>query len=435
MNKIDTATFTDFFLSKVSNIDDVAKSLDSHNPVGSINLSNGLSGVLTFLGICKSQKLDTEISETCHKYIKTISEKLQNNHYDLSLYQGLTGIIYSIYLSSNNGSEYQSLINTLETHLREEILRHLILPIEKAIDNNYLLHPSYLNLSSGISGIIAYLTLRIDSCRENNETLDKCTQTLTEYLEKSLVYDGKTIPGWYSPYEEPLHYLDKHKYPNGSFVLSHAYGISGYLAALTTYLECRQKSQNTIDLVEKLSNWLINVTEKKSGGYFWPISASYEEILKSQYSGHLNRDSWFCGVPSMALTLYRVGKLLNKKDFCNFAENAYISIFEKTFKDWNLIATQLFYGRAGVLLTTHRMALLTNNQLLINQRSKLEDELLRYYNSSNIFGFRSVEITEGGNYSWEDNPGLLFGASGIILTLMTVNNPEFINWDRILLIT
>jgi len=435
MSKIDVETFSDFFLSKVLNADNVAKSLNFHNPIDSINLSNGLSGVLAFLGICKSQKLNTEISEICHKYIKTISEKLQNSYYDLSLYKGITGVIFSIYLSSNNGFEYQNLINTLETHLREEILRHLILPIEKATNNNYLLHPSSLNLSSGLSGIIAYLTLRIDSCRENNEILDKCTQTLANYLERNLVHDDKNVPGWYSPYDESLHYLDKHKYPNGSFALSHAYGISGYLAALTTYLECRQGNQSIFNLVEKLSNWLINVAEKKPDGYFWPISASYEEVLKGQYSEHLNRDSWFCGIPSIALTLYRVGKLLNKKKFCEFAEKAYLSLFEKNFKDWNLIATQLFYGRAGVLLTTHRMALLTNNQFLINQRSKLEDELLRYYNPSNLFGFRSVETTEGGNFSWEDNPGLLFGASGTILTLMTINNPEFENWDRILLTT
>lgn len=420
-------------VSKFSNIDKLNQYLPSNqeNRIDKTNLSTGLSGILVFLSICRNIDLDFNFSELCHLYIEKICQYLKNSHYDLSLHQGLTGVIFSIFLSSNDGKNYQELLSTLESHFRDQITRNLIVPIRKAIENHYFLHPSYLNLSGGISGVISYLMLR-DQDKNNRKLLIESIEVLANYLDRQ---EEEQVPGWFSPTKETLHATEKYKFPQGSFVFSHSYGISGYLAAMISCLERDQSFNYLRKIIKDMSYWIINATERKGNDYFLPIAAATEEVRETKYANQLKRDSWFCGIPSTALTLYRAGVLLEENFLCDFALKAYISLFQKNLKDWNLVATSLFHGRAGIMLVTYLMALISENDFLMDQCLKLEQEVLRYYHPSNEFCFKSVEINEAGNYFWKDDPGLLFGASGIALSLMKVNKMNSSScWEKILLL-
>jgi len=423
-------------LSKFSNIRKLDDELSScyENQADQMGLFGGLAGILIFLGVCNRLQLSSASSELCHAYIEKMCERLPESRHDLSLHQGLTGVLFSIFLCSERGTSYRDLLVVLETRLRDQIESHLLIPIQKAIDRGYFLHPTYLNLSGGLSGIISYLSYRCEE-ESNRRMLCHAVQILTKYLERENPSPSGALPGWFCPQEETLYPSEKYKFPQGSYVFSQCYGVSGYLAALVRCVECGEEFGYLRNSIEKIAYWLVDAIEKNDADYILPIAASRDEVLKRNYKSHLRRDAWCAGIPSTALTLYKTGLLLQKDDLCKVALNAYVSLFQKGLKEWNLTATSLFHGRAGIMLTTYEMASLSGSDFLKDECVKLEREVMRYYHPSHEFCFRCVEVSESGNYFWRDDPGLLFGASGVLLSLMKVNGLQSCDWEKVILLS
>lgn len=103
-------------------------------------------------------------------------------------------------------------------------------------------------------------------------------------------------------------------------------------------------------------------------------------------------------------------------------------------KEWNPLGTSFVNGLAGILASTYRMAEETENPKLWQHVKELEADLSSFYRPESPFGYQMVHVDSFNNYNWVDNPGLLYGASGIALSLMLVQNREELDWDRAFLL-
>jgi len=98
------------------------------------------------------------------------------------------------------------------------------------------------------------------------------------------------------------------------------------------------------------------------------------------------------------------------------------------------MGTSFVNGRAGILASTYRMAEATENPTLWQHVNELEADLSSFYRPESFFGHQMVHDDVSHHYHWVDNPGLLYGVSGIALSLMLVQNREELDWDRAFLL-
>lgn len=411
------------------------------NFLESSSLVGGWSGSALLLGALTDMEMPPFLQEQTEvllfRCFETIAKLIERETLDLSLHQGLFGICYALSVATKKYNHFTSTLDALENFTADHIYREWIIPLEKAAERKIVAAPSLYNLSQGASGCLSYL-LSADSTSpalKNAETA--LIDVLASYLMTEYSYEGRSVPSWFS---EPMHVAyaeEKWKYPNGFYTLSHMYGLCGLLAALTT--ACEKRPELVVKLspvIRKIADWLERAGENRGDTWVWPGVISHEEFSALSYETQLNRDTLTSGIFPTALTLYRAAKILGDESLQSSAELYFSSVFNKSTKEWNMMAASLFSGRAGCLLCLFRMYEQTQNAKIAEMYNELAIDTERFFRPNTQFGFQSVSVSPSGNYSWEDDNSLITGATGILLGLLTPSIPQespWSTWDRMVL--
>ena len=126
----------------------------------------------------------------------------------------------------------------------------------------------------------------------------------------------------------------------------------------------------------------------------------------------------------MARSLYIAGKALQREDLKQYALEAFREIFKCPQNKWHLPGPTFCHGIAVLLTITTIMAQETHDEDLKEKVTQLEALLLGYYNEQFPFGFRDLERMRGGGYAQLDRIGILEGATGVLLSLLSVHTPS-----------
>lgn len=437
----DTAAICLAVAEKLKDPDQVAAAIEREAQKGelcnhrwqSLTLSDGLPGIICFFAAMDEVYPGQDWDRVVHRYLKIVEENM--GYSSLSLFSGITGIAFVIALSSKRGNCYRNVLSHLDSLLKERIEKEILQIGEEALKTGGLLPQYFYSLIDGLPGILAYISLRRDDV-EWDSILQRAGKLLAELLDREVMVKGCALPGWYYGPEFPLYSGEDLLYPNGHFNLSYPYGLSGSLSALSILkLTCGVNIPSSP--LKKMAAWLREKGQPSPlGGLQWTNDLSLEcERDRLLPPINLNRDWWPCGTPAVSRSLYLAAKALNDKELEAFSEKTFLSIFKRPVKEWNAMAASFFNGKAGLLSLTHRMAKETHNKFLWDQLKGMEQEIQRFFDPSYPFGFRVVHITEDKEYRWKHNPGLLDGAVGICLSLLSLNYPGELEWERALLLS
>lgn len=380
-------------------------------------LAEGIPGIVTFFALMDHHYKNEGWDDTLHTWLKIAVERLETEGYhNLSLLNGLAGLCFATYLSSQNGNRYSELLEKLETRLLEEIDHSWSLPLMKSCQRSEPLLPSYYNLMDGIAGVIGYLLLRKSDARMER-TLKNVVEQLCQALLPSVSYQLQKVPSW-------LH-------NEGHFILTMPYGITGSLAALSLAKREGIETRSLTETISHVSHWL----QDNHISLQWPPLLSLEAANKEkEIEIPLNKDLWAFGAPIVARTLYLAGEALQDEALKNFAQEAYLQVFSRSEKEWNQMASSFAMGKAGVLTTTFFMQKELKLDLLQEKIAFFEESIKGFYSPSHHFGFRLVDVTERGQYRWLDHPGLLEGATGVALSLLLLKSDSNLPWERAFLL-
>lgn len=373
-----------------------------------LSLAYGFPGLACFYSTldecCPLEGWDQVASEYLQLSARTLEAEGNSGH---SLFFGITGICFAAYLASKQGTRYQNLLTQLETILSQELERSFFPQMAKCMTYDWHLPPDLYNLMNGISGCIAYLCLRNEPWL--NKMALRCLEELVKALSRPRIVDGKPLPGWVVSQEESL------------FDLSTPFGVSGVLATLSIAAQNGLTVIGQLDLMHQMASWLKD--QQKEG--IWERCLPSQDIL---------RDVWDYGAPAVTRSLFLASKALQDSSLSQFAEAGFEKIFHRPPIEWNLIATPLTHGRAGLLTIADRMAKETGSFFLKQQVDILEQDLLRFYDRQHLFGFRMAAFDSSQDYRWVDSPFFLDGSAGVGLSLLSLHSEQVFEWQRALLI-
>lgn len=384
-----------------------------------LSLVSGYPTLLLFFSVLREKNLlDNE--EILHHLVLRIKEALEREGIaDLSLYNGLSGVLFALQQASLDGKRYRRMLAMLNSILITRTKYCYLQPILENVRQNRPTPSHLYDLISGISGIGRYALENI-SQPEFYKFAEDITKVLIQFCNPLSIKDKK-VPGWLL-----LNSSQNHFYPytyNGHFNLGLAHGITGVLAYLSIALLKGIEVVGHKEAIRRIIEWLFSKSYIRNSAVQWPEIIFFEEEIQDEsFKNVCSRNAWCSGVPGIARTLFLTGKALKDNELKTFALRVFRGIFQRPKNEWGIISPNLCHGVSGLLKITAEMVKEDNCEDLIPKISELQNALLSYYQPDAIFGFKDIELCPDNTYAELNKICLLEGSIGILLTLLTLSD-------------
>jgi lantibiotic biosynthesis protein len=385
------------------------------------NFTDGCPGIAFFYSAMHDAFPEKGWDKIADEYIKKALEFLKIEKIDnYSLFDGIAGLSLAVYHASIDKSYYNKLLSNLDEWLIEEINESFINQSYQYQDETTIIPNSFYAFAKGISGAIIYLLKRKDN-PYLQELAKNCVNILSNIMLIQKKIDGNNVPAWFLTKKHlPIGNL-KEQYPSGGFMSCMPFGLSGCLFALSFALLENVSTPNLYQAVTTIATWIKQKYSYIENQKYWNnIIPVKEKIFPLPKEYDHWKYSWISGWVPVMRTLYIAGKALKDDSIKSFAHNTYISLlFENNMTDSNLCS--FFSGIAGFMATSYLMAEETQDHRIFKEVNNLEKLLINTYNPTLPFGFQENINFENNTFNI-DSPGFAFGAAGIALSLLVVNN-------------
>jgi len=275
---------------------------------------------------------------------------------------------------------------------------------------------------SGLSGVLL--------CALPNES--QPAAPVTPFLLKALAAlateDGQP-PAWYTPPEQLYDDEQRHYYPFGNLNLGLAHGIPGPLAALAVAVRLGLGGDETRAAVGRLGDWLAFHATAGDAGPGWESVVTLvpgADGLSEEPPRGVGRDAWCYGTPGAARALFLAGEALDRPDWRELAIEAMASVYRRPVAQRGIDSPTFCHGVAGLLQITLRFHHDTGLPLFADAATALTRQILDTVELDRPMGIANLEPEDNK----VDQPGMLDGASGVSLALLSASSEVEPTWDR-----
>ena len=406
-----------------------------HGRWNPLAIGSGYPGILPLFTELDSIFPEDRWDLVAHDYILQIVEAIKTTGItSLTMFGGLAGVCFYLRQASKNEQRYKKVLDQLDSYLVKHVRSSYLIPFRQQLEQSNPRKPAFYETIQGLSGIGIYALVNYAK-PDFKELVDEVIQQFT-LLVQPIEINGKMVPGWYVSPEFFFLESDREVFPNGNFNLGLSHGIPGVLAFLSVSMMEGVEREKQRETIKTIAQWIQTKRKTIDSGYFWDSVISFEEETTGQSaSNKKSRDAWCYGTPGVARALYLAGKALKDEAMKEFALEAFLSVFNSSREDWNLPGPTICHGIAGLLIITKLMARDTKSPQLQLEVQRLRDMLLSYYDPSSHFGFKHAELQkhQSAGYAWLEYADLLEGASGVLLTLLSLHRNDY-QWHLPLLI-
>ncbi|TQR34836.1 lanthionine synthetase C family protein [Brevibacillus brevis] len=393
---------------------------------GTDSLASGAMGIVLFYAELDRLYPDEQWDVVAHNYLVHVQTVINADMFNsFSLWTGLTAAPVVASILARDRGRYQNFIEKLHI-LIQPAIDGFIDQARGRIGNN-LFMPDY-DVIEGLAGSGRYLLFFKEhpACKEN---LNKALSYIIQ-LTKNIHFNNKSVPGWHIRSENQFLESEKKRYPNGNFNLGISHGIAGPFALLSLALLEGVEVEGQRDAIRKLCSYYEKCKSEDEHGPIWPERISFEEEICGQMQNHFAYNaSWCYGEPSIARVLWLAGKALGDTEIQSLAQRAYHSLIQRSVESLGFESPTFCHGYAGTLWMLQRMMMDTGPDAFEAYREKLVNQILSTFNDNHAYGFPDIEHGQ-----FRELPGLLVGAAGVALVLLSclsLNEPE---WDCIFLL-
>ncbi|MEJ8545310.1 lanthionine synthetase C family protein [Brevibacillus borstelensis] len=410
----------------------VARKLQSPHEVlgeplpGTDSLASGALGIVLFYAELDRLYPDEQWDVVAHNYLIHVQTVINSNMFDsLSLWSGLSGAPVVASILARDRGRYQNFIEKLHI-LMQPAIDEFIDQARERIGNN--LHMSDYDVIEGLAGIGRYLLSFKErhACKQNlNKTLSYIVQ-----LTKDIQFNGRMIPGWHIKSENQFLEHEQKRYPNGNFNLGISHGIAGPFALLSLALLEGVEVAGQREAIRKLCSYYGKWKAEDEHGPIWPERISFEEEICGQMQNYFAHNaSWCYGEPGIARVLWLAGEALGDTNIQSLAQEVYLSLVQRSVESFRFESPTFCHGYAGILWMLQRMMMDTGSDVFEASRETLVNQILISFNENNAYGFQDIEHGQV-----RDLPGLLVGAAGVALVLLSCLSLDEPEWDCIFLL-
>lgn len=349
----------------------------------------------------------------------------------IGMFGGITGLAFCVRVASREGTRYRRLLGQLdqaiEQGVMERIRDHPCIERQGTSMSNY-------DVIEGLSGVGRYLLFN-----RHNPMVANALHSVVSYmimLTESIVVENKECPGWYVPVHYQFTEWEKIQHPKGYFNCGLAHGIPGPLAFLALCHLHGLRMSGQVEAIRRIVKWLMQFSYCDSAGICWPYVVDWSEqeqrrLLLPKYT----RMAWCYGPPGVARSLWLAGLALHDDEIQNISLKAMEAVFRRPTSEWQDEGRSLCHGTAGLLQITQRFYQDTGLPQFADYVQGLIHRILDSANPHLPFLFKDPEEGKDGQFVWLDKAGLLDGASGIALSLLSAVMPLEPLWDQAFLIS
>jgi hypothetical protein len=406
-------------------------------PWGDVSLSHGFPGVALLFS--ELHELDTTVGwdRAAHNHLAPASMALQApGHVAPSLFGGVGAVAFAALVASRERTRYGRLLDRLDSWLVERVADVLKQEKTRRRERPGSSIAAY-DVVVGLSGTGRYL-LHCSPYFEDRPSLHEALLRILDYmvnLTEKVEVDGHSVPGWYVAAEEQILESDRTSYPSGNFNCGMAHGVPGPLSLLAL-----ASSQNIVvpgqhRAIRRIASWLLRWRQHDAyGSVCWPDRISLEDEVAAKLSRpFFHRDAWCYGTPGVSRALWLAGEALEDSALGEAALEGIHGVFRRPQDSWGAHSPTFCHGIAGLLRITHRFAMDTGDPALYGHVEDLASQLLMCFDVAHPFGFQDL-APDGDGMRGLNVAGLLEGAAGCALTLLSVADESARTWDTAFLI-
>jgi lantibiotic biosynthesis protein len=214
------------------------------------------------------------------------------------------------------------------------------------------------------------------------------------------------------------------RYPGGLVNLGMAHGLAGVVAALAV----TARATDDVRALEVATSALISAVrtddELPTLPHVLPLGGG------SRREGP-GRTAWCYGPAGAARALALAGAALRRPEYNRLAGELLVASVAQPAHIAQLETPSFCHGVAGVLQIAARMATDTGEPQVAALVPQLCERLLETFDPDSMLGFRAL----GPRGNRADVPGLLDGAAGVGMVLLSVAGRPEPGWDRAFLLT
>jgi hypothetical protein len=394
-----------------------------------ISLAQGNAGIAMVCGYLDACFADQGWDRVGHDYLSMAAEGVaQAAFLSSGLSSGLAGVAFAGWSLSRGASRYRRLISTLNDTLLPRIAAQASDLIVQAADGRSF---GEFDVISGLAGAGAYLLAYLPHRPEDTAA----GATFEAVLRALVALAGDTggRPRWWTP----SHLVGDEEavalYPHGNLNCGLAHGIPGPLALMALALSSGITVPGLEEAIDWLADWLVGHRADDAWGVNWPYSVPLTPEGAPDRAAAAwapSRAAWCYGAPGVARALWLAGAARPQPRWCDLAVEAMEAVYRRPFAERHIDSPTFCHGVAGLLQITLRFANDTGLRVFARAAVDLFEWLESAYEPDSLLGYRNWE--PGGTKV--DQPGLLDGAPGVLLTLLASCTDAVPSWDRAFLL-
>lgn len=398
----------------------------SYNPWNTTCLSHGIPGICMLHAELDAHFPEEGWDKVGHQYLSIlVSEISSKGIQSPSMFSGGAGIGLATACLSKGFTQYSKLLHSINEYMHEAVTAK----IDEA--KNRQNHMGDYDVIEGISGIANYLLLYKHE-KKMRELLINSLKYLVN-ISEDIDYQGRKVPGWLIPSECHFTKEESEYYSNGSFNLGLSHGISGIVAVLSIALMEEVEVSGQRAAIKKMVDFLLQFANKEDNFLFWKGAISFEEYLTGGPYDRVDfrRDAWCYGNPGICLSMLYAGVALKIPEYSNVAIKNMLKSAENIPGIFSPTICHGLTGISQILLTANKLA---DGQYFDKEISILNKQILAFYDDAYPLGFHNYEAFGESDAVPLNFIGLLDGAAGVCLTLLSCELGTKTEWKRAFLL-
>jgi lantibiotic modifying enzyme len=380
-------------------------------------LASGQSGVALFFAYLAAAKPGRDYEDVARRFLDRSVHALATRRMSTSLYSGLTGVAWTA------------------IHLKRLLGISGVYPnaaIDRALNLHFRSTPrsSQYDLISGLTGIAVYAL----ECLPQNSAIT-LLKRVVDHLDKNAERksDGCT---WITR-SEWLPADRRETYPDGCYDFGVAHGVPGVIAVLGRICATREpKLKATRATARKLLNgavkWLLSQKSTDSNTSVFPTCVN----ATAPKSTGASRLAWCYGDLGIASALFTAARSVKATGWETEALSLAHRAAHRLFKQSAVNDTGLCHGAAGVAHLFNRLYQATGDRTCRDAARRWFGQTIKMRRPRyDVAGFPARLYKPSTGLYWSAEPGVLEGAAGVGLALLSAATSVEPAWDRITLIS
>ena len=375
------------------------------------SLAGGTAGLAVFYGYLSRVNSRARNEKRASRFLAEARNAVANVTMAPALYGGFSGVAWAMAhmdgrpFARNGGSRTGEVDRVLQ---------------------RYVSRPGWVgeyDLVSGLVGVGVYALERLPAPAAVG-ALEGIVDRLAETAKRraggiTWFTPSKLVPEW-----------QRESCPRGYYNLGLAHGVPGVIAILAGASAAGIRPRKTRRLLDGAVAWLLRQerTEEEGSRFSaWTFPGSGRES---------SRSAWCYGDPGVAAALFLAARCVGEPKWEREALRIARGAAERPTEESRVVDAGLCHGAAGLGHLFNRMYQATGDETLGRAaRLWFERTLEMRQPERGIAGFRALAAREDGTRYWEDDPGILTGASGIALALLAATTSIEPDWDRMMLLS